>query len=202
MPPLPALRRADVIAAFRASGWRERKSVGEECVMAKADDSTSAGLLIPADDPIGGEILSALVEKAGIDEERYIDAALAVFEEKVVPKQDEKGVWTLNLTAPEEILDLIRYYHHAGDLIYWMPYAIENRWAFEAIGATEYLKVFDDLMPFYEAEQRIASDDERRAFTGRPCPERDRIIEDFYSTPKMRLNRRLLEYAAKIAEWM
>jgi hypothetical protein len=60
-----------------------------------------------------------------------------------------------------------------GDVFGYIPFILEHREQFEAIGAHGTLQACDELMPFYQAQQQLSSQDEKGDYWWETCEERD-----------------------------
>jgi predicted RNA binding protein YcfA (HicA-like mRNA interferase family) len=72
MPPIPLLKPRQVVKAFRRLGWEVARQRGSHIIMTKKDHI--ATLSIPDHHAVARGTLRALVAKAGINIETFLDA--------------------------------------------------------------------------------------------------------------------------------
>jgi hypothetical protein len=102
----------------------------------------------------------------------------------------------------ESTINNLRYFYEAAlinsaDIFGYLPFMVEHRRAFEAIGAKGCLAALDQLMPFYAEQQKLASENEKRAYWDRTRAARA-SAEALAETPDQ-FGRLLLRYAQQNA---
>jgi hypothetical protein len=75
-------------------------------------------------------------------------------------------------TGPEAVVSDLYYYWsaalvNAGDVFSYLPFIIEHKQDFAAIGAHGTLKALEALMPFYTEQQELEDINEQHAYAGR-----------------------------------
>lgn len=192
MSLLPTMNRNDVIAAFKNLGFREQQGVWRP----RQNGDHPPPLSIPDSELIDGSELERLIGEADLEVDLFIDAALKGFESRVVPWPNEGGQWELIRTPPEDALEAVGYFNQAilnsGDLFNWLDYAIEYRWAFEAIGAEKWLQTFDEFLPIYRAKPWELTEELYRYSI--------QTLSQLIENPANRLNRLLLVYIVQHAD--
>jgi hypothetical protein len=102
-------------------------------------------------------------------EYRRLNAALGLYYDRISAIMDSKRRWKRPPTEPEEVIDGLIYFYEAGlvnegDVFGYMHCMIEQRKALEAIGAKGCLAALEALMPYYEEQQQLATDDKKREY--------------------------------------
>jgi hypothetical protein len=136
------------------------------------------------------------------DEHRRLRAEIRPYYDRIRAKQDSRGSWTSTPTDEEQVLDDLQYFYEAAlvnnaDVFGYLPYMIEHRSKFEAIGAHGCLAALDGLMPYYEEQQKLNTYDEKNEYWHRTKSDR-RDIETLAEETND-FARLLLEFARKNA---
>jgi hypothetical protein len=95
------------------------------------------------------------------EEYQRLEAELRPFLNRIAAKRDGAN-WKSQPTEPEEVLDSLSYFYEAalvnnGDVFGYAGYVIEHKRAFELVGARGCLAALEQLMPFYEAQQKLTT---------------------------------------------
>jgi len=72
MPPVPLLRPREVVRAFQKLGWEEARQRGSHIILTKSGHV--ATLSIPNHPQVARGTLRALIAKAGLTVEEFLDA--------------------------------------------------------------------------------------------------------------------------------
>lgn len=72
MPPVPVLRPRAVVRAFQRLGWQVARQKGSHIVMTRPGSAVT--LSVPDHDEVARGTLRALITKAGLTLEQFIDA--------------------------------------------------------------------------------------------------------------------------------
>ncbi len=72
MPPVPLLRPREVVRVFRKLGWEEARQRGSHIILTKSGHA--ATLSIPNHPQVARGTLRALIAKAGLTVEEFLDA--------------------------------------------------------------------------------------------------------------------------------
>src|SRR5258708_6977191 len=119
--------------------------------------------------PHSAQLMTDAELDAWLAESMRLSAELDPFLDHVNRKAGDLGERIQELTQAELAFSELYYFYSAalvngGDLFGYMEYMIPRRWQFELIGAKGCLAAIDALMPFYEEQQRLKSNEERRAY--------------------------------------
>jgi predicted RNA binding protein YcfA (HicA-like mRNA interferase family) len=68
---LPVCSAAEVVAAFQRAGWRRDRQRGSHVTLTKTD--VAVVLTVPLHDELGPGLLRALIRKAGLTVEEFVD---------------------------------------------------------------------------------------------------------------------------------
>jgi hypothetical protein len=122
--------------------------------------------------------------------------ALEPYRLRLLAKEDRSEP----LSPAERTFEALWYYWSAalvnnGDVFSYVPFIIEHREEFEAIGAHGTLRACEELMPFYQEQQRLATDQEKGQYWWKTREER-RQAED-HAEDMNPFARLLLAFAEK-----
>jgi hypothetical protein len=94
-----------------------------------------------------------------------LNAALEPYRQRIVSKLSCPD-GPQELAEPEHVFERLYYYWAAalvnnGDVFGYLPFIIENKAAFLAVGADGTLEALDRLTPFYRQQQKLKDDVEK-----------------------------------------
>jgi hypothetical protein len=105
-----------------------------------------------------------------------LSAALEPYRQRIMSKLGRPD-GPQELAEPEHVFERLDYYWSAalvnnGDVFGYLPFIIENKAAFIALGAGGTLRAVDQLMPFYVQQQELKDDVEKGQYWWRTKDER------------------------------
>src|SRR5262249_29077911 len=100
--------------------------------------------------------------KEWFDEYGRLSDALRPYCDRITPKMFGRNA-PQKLTEPEHVFERLYYYWaaglvNAGDVFGYVPFIVENKAAFIAVGASGTLDALEKLMPFYRQQQELKRD--------------------------------------------